>query len=68
MYFVSPFLLRWSQKHFRFSQPPQQNKAFDYREPSERSLMASADKHHADAVDNLQKAKRRYFMERRSLM
>lgn len=66
MFFVSPFFLTWSRKYFKYSQGPQQNESFDMS--NERELMASADKHHVDAINGLQKAKRLYSLERRPLM
>lgn len=64
MYFVSPLFLVWSRKDFNQPRPPRQNEPANFNPPSERELMASADKHHAEAVNTLQKAKRLYFLER----
>ncbi len=66
MLFISTILFVWRHNYFRHSRIPQQNKSFNTT--SERKLIASADKHHVDAVNGLQKVKRLYSLERRLLM
>lgn len=63
MYFISPFFLPWSRKHFKHSRDPQPSSPFDIS--NERELMASTDKHHVDVVNSLQTVKRLYSLERR---
>ena len=58
MYFVSPLFLAWTRKYLNRSQPLRPNRPLKYCEPNERQLMASADKHHTDAVNELQRVKR----------
>lgn len=62
MFFISPWLLNRSGQCFNHPHP--QNKPSDLTIPNERTLMASADQHHFVAVNDLQKAKRVYFLER----
>ena len=66
MYFVSPVFLAWSQQFFKRPNLPQENglPQFNSNTTNERTLIESANKHHLNAVNNFQKVKRIYFLER----
>lgn len=64
MYFVSPFFLAWCHKSFKYWRFSRRQQSSDFSASNERSLTASTDKHHIDAVSEVQKVKRLYFLER----
>ena len=65
MYFVSPLLLAQSRQFSRRRRFPQQKQSSNF---NDHTVMASVNKHHADAVNELQKVKRAYFQVRRPFL
>ncbi|EKU97639.1 hypothetical protein Lepto7375DRAFT_6855 [Leptolyngbya sp. PCC 7375] len=68
MYFVSPFFLAWSRKSFKYWRFSRRQQPSNFSASNERSLTVSTDKHHVDAVSEVQKVKRLYFLERGPFM
>ena len=64
MYFVPSFFLAWGRKSFKDWRFSQRQQPSDFNTLSERNSTISTDKHHVDAIREVQKVKRNYFLER----
>ncbi len=64
MSFVSPFFLTWRHRSFKHWRLPWRQQPSSFSASNERNFTASTDKHHVDAVNEAQKVKRLYFLER----
>ena len=64
MYLISPFFFAWSRRPFKHWQFFRRQQSSEFNASSEKNLTASTDKHHVDAVSEVQKVKRLYFLER----